>query len=199
MRTASVVDSTFAVCRTPSAEVGSSRISTFAPKWTARAIATVWRSPPDSVPTAWSGPRRWIPIFAISSMATRLAVLKSMSRSGPTFLRGSRPIQKLRVTDISGIIARCWYTVAIPASIASRGSSKLTGAPSMYICPRVGLCTPAMVLMKVDLPAPVVAEQAVDLARVHGDGHAGEGDHRAEVLLDVAHLDQWCAHVTVPP
>ena len=47
-----MVASTFDVWRTPKALVGSSKISTLAPKWTARAMATVWRSPPDRVPTA---------------------------------------------------------------------------------------------------------------------------------------------------
>jgi hypothetical protein len=39
-------------------------------------MATVWRSPPDSVPTAWSGPRRLMPILRISSMVTSLALSK---------------------------------------------------------------------------------------------------------------------------
>jgi hypothetical protein len=34
-------------CFTPKAAVGSSRISTRAPKWTARAMARDWRAPPD--------------------------------------------------------------------------------------------------------------------------------------------------------
>ena len=92
---------------------------------------------------------------AIRVIVTSLACLKSMNLKGPHRLVGSRPIQKLRVTDISGIIARSWYTVAMPASMASRGLSKATGWPPIKICPLVGLWTPAMVLMKVDLPAPL--------------------------------------------
>ena len=69
-------------------------------------MATVWRSPPDSVPTAWVGSRRRMPISAIRDMVTSLAFLKSMYRNGPNPRVGSRPIQKLRVTDISGIIAK---------------------------------------------------------------------------------------------
>ena len=49
---------------TPSAEVGSSRISTLAPKYMARAIATHCRSPPDSVPTGCSASRSLMPMPA---------------------------------------------------------------------------------------------------------------------------------------
>src|SRR6266571_1529771 len=55
-------------CLTPSAAVGSSRISTLAPKCTAREIATHWRSPPDRVPMGWSTSRRSIPIASSSSL-----------------------------------------------------------------------------------------------------------------------------------
>ena len=98
--------STIDVCATPSAEVGSSRISTCAPKYTARAIATHCRSPPDSVPTAWCGSRTSMPMRFISSRVTRCARVKSSRRNGQTPRTGSRPMKKLRVTDISGIIAR---------------------------------------------------------------------------------------------
>ena len=45
--------STWPVSRTPSAAVGSSRITTLLPKAAARATATACRCPPDSVSTAW--------------------------------------------------------------------------------------------------------------------------------------------------
>ena len=80
-----------------------------------------------------------MPMSAIPVIVTSLAFLKSMYLNGPHPLVGSRPIQKLRVTDISGIIAKSWYTVAMSASMASRGLSKVTGRPPMRICPLVGL------------------------------------------------------------
>jgi hypothetical protein len=40
------------------------------------------------------------------------------------------------------------------------------------------------------LAGAVVAEQAMDLARLHREGHAVERDHRAEILADIAQLDQ---------
>src|SRR5574337_1943831 len=43
----------------------------------------------------------------------------------------------------------------MPRSSASRGPEKLTGLPSNLNSPRVGLCTPDSVLMRVDFPAPL--------------------------------------------
>ena len=62
---------------TPSAEVGSSRITTLAPKWMARAMATDWRSPPESVPTGCDVSRSSMPIPFSDSRVTRSAVLAS--------------------------------------------------------------------------------------------------------------------------
>ncbi len=45
--------STCSVWATPSAAVGSSRMTTFASCSTERAIATVWRCPPESEETFW--------------------------------------------------------------------------------------------------------------------------------------------------
>ena len=45
--------STWAVCDTPSAAVGSSMMTSLASRMTARATATDWRWPPESEPTSW--------------------------------------------------------------------------------------------------------------------------------------------------
>jgi hypothetical protein len=100
--------STTPACFTPSAAVGSSRISTRAPKYTARAIATHCRSPPERVPTGCSTSRRSIPILASSFLAVNLANLVLSRRIGPKPLVGSEPRKKFRQTDISGTIARSW-------------------------------------------------------------------------------------------
>ena len=118
--------STTPACLTPSAAVGSSRISTFAPKCTARAIATHCRSPPDRVPIGWSTSRRSMPMS--SSSCLQVFFMEPMSIRRP--LRTSLPRKKFRHTGISGTTARSWYTVAIPRSSASRGELKLTGVPS---------------------------------------------------------------------
>src|SRR3954447_1539773 len=60
-RAAATYRRTTPACLPPSADVGSSRMSTRAPKWTARAMATDCRSPPESVPTGWSGSRMSMP------------------------------------------------------------------------------------------------------------------------------------------
>ena len=91
-------------CLTPSAAVGSSRISTLAPKWTAREIATHWRSPPDSVPMGWSTSRRSMPIASSSSL--QVFFMNGMSIRRP--LRTSLPRKKFRQTGISGTTARSW-------------------------------------------------------------------------------------------
>ena len=61
----------------------------------------------------------------------------------------------MRHTDISGTIARSWYTVAMPLASASRGESNETSSPFMRIVPSVCWCTPERILMNVDLPAPL--------------------------------------------
>jgi hypothetical protein len=153
--------STTPACLTPSAAVGSSRISTRAPKYTARAIATDCRSPPDRVPTGCSGSRMSIPIFPSSARVMSLAVRTSYRRHGPHPLVGSDPRKKFRQIDSSGIIARSWYTVAMPRSSASRGESNRRASPSNRYSPSSGLYTPESVLMSVDFPAPLSPSRQV--------------------------------------
>ena len=57
--------------------------------------------------------------------------------------------------------ARSWYTVAIPASVASLGERKCTGLPCQMISPPLGSQMPAIVLISVDLPAPLSPTSAV--------------------------------------
>ena len=102
-----------------------------------------------------------MPIFDISSWVTPLANSTLNRRNGQMPLVGSEPRKKFRQIDISGIIARSWYTVAIPLARASRGESKSTGSPSNRYSPSLGLCTPARVLMRVDLPAPLSPSRQV--------------------------------------
>ena len=47
-----------------------------------------------------------------------------------------------------------WNTMAMPARSASAGVEKETSLPSKLILPSVSLNTPAMTLVRVDLPAP---------------------------------------------
>jgi len=66
---------TCSVCTTPSAAVGSSRITTRAFWSTERAIATVWRCPPDSELTFW----RTDLIVRTESDASVVAACRSIS------------------------------------------------------------------------------------------------------------------------
>ena len=61
----------------------------------------------------------------------------------------------MRHTGINATTARSWYTVAMPLASASLGESKVIGSPSTSSSPSVGLCRPAMILINVDLPAPL--------------------------------------------
>ena len=148
--------STCDACLTPSAAVGSSRISTRAPKCTARAMARDCRSPPDRPPTRRSpSSMRVMPKSCTALTAISLASLRSNLLNGPQPLVGSTPTKKLRPMLIKGNVPPNWWTVAIPRPAASRGPANATSWPSIRIFPRVGLWTPASVLMSVDLPAPL--------------------------------------------
>ena len=57
--------------------------------------------------------------------------------------------------------ARSWYTVAIPALVASLGVRKCTGLPCQKISPPLGSQMPEIVLISVDLPAPLSPTRAV--------------------------------------
>ena len=61
----------------------------------------------------------------------------------------------MRHTSISETTARSWYTVAMPWSSACRGEEKLTSLPSTLTVPSVCPCSPDMILIRVDLPAPL--------------------------------------------
>ncbi len=67
-----------------------------------------------------------MPILAISSLAMRFASALSIHSRGQTPLVGSEPRKKFRHSDMSGTMARSWYTAAMPALSASRGFLKLT-------------------------------------------------------------------------
>src|SRR5215472_5231575 len=49
---------------------------------------------------------------------------------------------------------KCWCTMQIPASSASRGEAKATGTPESRISPSSGRYRPVRMFESVDLPAP---------------------------------------------
>ena len=110
--------------RRAEAAVGSSMISARALKWTARAIATDWRCPPDSRRT---GDLKFLK-FGLSRPMT-LRVADSIAAS----LREPAPLISLPRNTFAGASrlsasARSWYTISMPSALASRDcrSDRLT-------------------------------------------------------------------------
>ena len=144
---------------TPSAAVGSSMMITFEPKAAARATATPCLCPPDSVST--DCPIFWIVRRPRSDSLARAAFciparssIRKMEPRIPVF-RISRPMNRLSTIDKAGESARFWNTVSIPALRASSGDLKWTTSPSSRISPLSGITAPTIVLINVDLPAPL--------------------------------------------
>ena len=68
--------------------------------------------------------------------------------------RGGSEIEMLSATVRSGISDSSWKTQTMPALAASEGVVKRCGAPSTASVPVSAATTPAMILIRVDLPAP---------------------------------------------
>src|SRR5450759_2546418 len=129
-------------------------------------MATACLSPPDNVPTCWSGSRTSMPILCISSRMTFLANRELSLLAGPKPMVGSDPRKKLRQIDISGTVARSWNTTEMPAARASRGPENRTFLPSIKNSPSSCGWTPDRILIRVDLPAPLSpSTQATSPAR----------------------------------
>ena len=151
-----IIRNTWAASFTPRAAVGSSRIITLAPKYTARAMADTCRSPPDRLPTRrLPSVTRVMPIACISLTTISPAVLRSNTLNGPHPLVGSRPTKNERSRLISGNVPPNWCTVEIPRSAASLGLFSKCSRPSTRIVPEVGSWKPESTLIRVDLPAPL--------------------------------------------
>ena len=63
-------------------------------------------------------------------------------------------MQMLSATVRSGISDNSWKMQTMPAFVASAGERNVTVRPASSIVPEFGCTTPAMILIKVDLPAP---------------------------------------------
>ena len=181
--------STIAAWWTPSAEVGSSRISTLAPKWMARAIATDWRSPPESVPTAWVGSRMSMPMSAIAWRDDGVRLL--LVEAG----EGEEALERLAAEE------------EVPRDAHQRDHAEILEHGGDAVFRRVARAPEAhrravdqdLALGRlVDagedldqrrLAGAVVAEEAMDLAGIDLDVDVAERDHRAEMLGDAAELD----------
>src|SRR5699024_15632 len=81
------------------------------------------------------------------------ASMATSSSTGPRVF--SCPRNRLATTSRFSHRARSWNTVATPAFCASLGEENLCRAPLMTRSPSSAAWTPAMTLIRVDLPAPL--------------------------------------------
>ena len=117
-----------------STAVGSSRISTSAPRSSARRISTRCWVPTEMSATRASGSTA-SPKRSESSRTRRAAAFVSSSRP----LRGSSARTMFSATVITGTSMKCWNTMPIPSSMARDGESITTGSPFRCISPSSGL------------------------------------------------------------
>ena len=141
---------TWAVSAGPSAAVGSSMIRIRALKWTARAMATAWRWPPESDFTGMAnrvkfGFSRPMTLRVASSIAPSSSVRHRRAARG----RGT----VARRVDVVGQGERLVDGSMLNA-FASRGLLIIRGTPSMRISPESAAWAPEA-RMRVDLPAPL--------------------------------------------
>ena len=168
--------STVAASLTPSAEVGSSRMSTRAPKYMARPIASTCRSPPDSEPTSWSPSRtRVMPKRRICSSAMRLRRLgveplerRASPSSAPRQGRNCGRRSSAGWCRHPDARSRC------RAPGASRGSAKRVSSPSRRMVPLLGWWNPDRILISVDLPAPLSPSRQTTLPAGTDDRNVGQ-------------------------
>jgi hypothetical protein len=83
---------------------------------------------------------------------------------------------------------KCWCTMPMPRSIASRALRISTGRPSTAIVPSSALLQPVEHLHQGALARAVLADQRVDLAPGEVEVDLVVGEHEREALDDAAHL-----------
>ena len=129
--------------------VGSSARTIAGSPTSARAMATRWRSPPDSSAGRWPA-RAASPTSSSASAACGSRCRRATpaySRPSATFSRAVRRSMRWN----------CWNTNPMrrPRTAASRASrSVLTSTPSMRTVPVDGRCSAPTMLSSVDLPEP---------------------------------------------
>ena len=92
-------------------------------------------------------------------------------------------------TVITGMSMKCWCTIPIPASIASRAEENEMGFPFSRDLSPVGPVEPVEDVHERRLARAVLAEQGVHLAAAHVERDAVVGDDSRELLADVPHLE----------
>ena len=117
-----------------STAVGSSRMRTSASRDSALMISTRCCAPTERSSTSASG-SMWNPNRSEISRTCARARCRSMIPPGPV---GSCPSTTFSATVNTGTSMKCWWTMPMPAAIASPGPWKVTGVPSTRISPPSG-------------------------------------------------------------
>jgi hypothetical protein len=156
----------------------------------ARAIATPWRSPPDMVPTNESGVTAW-DVKRRNSIISFCVSLRMPGRSSsPRRVVRSRPMKMFRHNDCWSRARAPGRQVSIPSSRARCTERCSIGSPFHLIVPLSGGWNPVTILISVDLPAAVVAEQTDDLVDADREADVLERADMVERLRDALQLEQ---------
>ena len=181
--------STCSVCSTPSAAVGSSRMTTFACHMTAREIATDWRWPPESETTRCRTLGIVVTCSPSSTSSERFSI--SSSWSGPSMGGVRRLAAEEHVRDDVEVVAEREILVdgldAEPRRVARRVDLRLVALDEDR--PGVGQVRPRDALDQRRLAGAVVADERHDLAGVHLEVDVRQRLHGAEALRDAAQLE----------
>src|SRR3954453_14989755 len=137
----------------PIAASGSSSRMMSASELTVRGTAIAWRWPPDSFATGTSRRGTFTPIW--SSAVRASCFIARFARNGVGPMRSSRLRNMLWKTESSLTSARSWYTQSIPSEGAWSTERSSTSSPLTTSRPSSGFWKPEMILISVDLPAPL--------------------------------------------
>src|SRR5215469_2787303 len=125
-------------------------------RYSALRISTRCCSPTDSCQILARGS------MGMPNCSATLATSRSTRRGENHIPRDPRAHPRIMFSaTVSGRTSRkCWWTMKIPASCASRGERKRHGAPSSSTCPSSGRYRPVRTLQRVVLPAPFSPSRA---------------------------------------
>ena len=179
--------------------MGSSSSTTVDSARTARAMATAWRWPPESTPTL---ARTEVRVRTLS-FATASRDCSSMSNPRRGRSAGGRhlaqppavrswPRNRFAVTSRFSHSARSWNTVWMPRAVAACGLRTWTSRPSSDRRPRSGSSTPAMIFIRVDLPAPLSPTSPITSPR-RTSRSAPRRASTAPKLLTIPPARRWAA------
>ena len=132
-----------------STAVGSSKISSPAPRYSAFRISTRCFIPTGRSFTFARGSTGRLYLSAISRVL-RIALAWSIT----TPFTGSLPKIRFSATVREGTSIKCWCTIPIPRPRATVGLAISTFLPSSQISPPSGLSIPNRIFIRVDFPAP---------------------------------------------